>query len=119
MRTARTGKHHAVARAGQPPPHRKADVPCTEDSDLHVYLLRLISIASTRTRRCVERPHRSGRVDGRRYGELAQDITDHHSPPTPPKPSTAQGFAPAFWATLGDRWVVTSLRFITESAAAP
>ena len=36
---ARTGKHHAVARAGQPPPHREADLPCTEDSYFHVYLL--------------------------------------------------------------------------------
>jgi hypothetical protein len=37
MRAASTGKLHAVARADQPAPHRQADVPCTEDSDLHCF----------------------------------------------------------------------------------
>jgi hypothetical protein len=37
LRAASTGKLHAVACADQPAPHRQADMPCTEDSDLHCF----------------------------------------------------------------------------------
>jgi hypothetical protein len=37
MRVAGAGKRHAVARPDQPAPHRQADLPCTEDSDLHFF----------------------------------------------------------------------------------